>query len=75
MIWGICVHDDKIRVYNIEMQNSHMSDAHAKKSQLYGGRILGDQREDYQEVKHVYQIIFLDDIDPDDPCLIDSCLY
>lgn len=75
MILDIRVEDEAGNIFNVEMQNSRLTVQQYQRFQVYGARILADQEEigdRYLNVKPVYQIIFIDDIDKENIQFMDT---
>lgn len=73
MILDILVLTQEGEYIDIEMQNCCFSILLRKRFQLYGSRMLSQQLkkgESYTKLKHIYQIIFIDDIHY--PVLVDT---
>lgn len=75
MILDIKAEDERGIQYDIEMQNSGLSQNLHQRFQIYGAKMLASQQrpgEDYVEnVREAIQIIFVDDVDKDNMKLID----
>ena len=59
---------------NVEMQNSTFTKAHYERFEAYGAKMLADQinrGDSYPTINAVYQVIFINDIDADNPVFID----
>ena len=60
---------------DIEMQNSNLTKEQYQHFQIYGAEMLSSQEkigDDYKNADSVYQIIFIDDVDKDNLCLMDT---
>ena len=58
--------------YDIEMQNTSLTFAQVKRFELYGAKLVNENvhtGDDYQNLKQNVQIIFIDDINHERPCL------
>ena len=60
---------------DIEMQNSNLTQQQYQRFQIYGAEMLSSQEkigDDYKNADSVYQIIFIDNVDKDNLCLMDT---
>ena len=60
---------------DIEMQNSNLTQQQYQRFQIYGAEMLSSQGkvgDDYKDADPVFQIIFIDDVDKDNLCLMDT---
>ncbi|MEG0549051.1 MAG: Rpn family recombination-promoting nuclease/putative transposase, partial [Coprobacillus sp.] len=72
IILDILIEDNQGRKIDIEMQKSSLSLYLYQRFQYYGAKLLStqlDESEPYDRLHAVYQIIFIDDINKDNPCL------
>ena len=75
MILDIQVRTKDGKIIDVEMQNSNLYQSLYQRFQLYGSRMLVKQEKaggNYIDLHHVYQIIFIDDIDKDNLVLMDE---
>ena len=75
MILDVSVEDENHQKYDIEMQNSRLTRNLHQRFQVYGAKMVASQEkvgDDYIEnMRKVFQIIFVDDVDKDDMKLMD----
>ena len=60
---------------DIEMQNSNLTMEQYQRFQIYGAEMLSSQEkigDKYKDADSIYQIIFIDDVDKDNLCLMDT---
>lgn len=76
MILDIRVMNENGEICDVEMQNSSLDREQYQRFQIYGAKLLAEQQkrgEDYIEhIHHVFQLIFIDDLDVDNLMLIDK---
>ena len=76
MILDIRVTNEEGEIFNVEMQNSSLDQEQHQRFQVYGARLLVEQQkrgDDYiTNIHHVFQLIFIDDLDKDNLVLIDK---
>ena len=75
MILDVRVINEKDEICDVEMQNSSLDQEQYQRFQIYGARLLVEQQkrgQDYvSNIHHVFQLIFIDDLDKDNLVLID----
>ena len=75
MILDIRVTNEDGEICDVEMQNSSLDQEQYQRFQIYGARLLVEQQkrgDDYvTNIHHVFQLIFIDDLDKDNLVLID----
>ena len=75
MILDVRVTNEKDEICDVEMQNSSLDQEQYQRFQIYGARLLVEQQkrgQDYvSNIHHVFQLIFIDDLDKDNLVLID----
>ena len=75
MILDIRVTNEDGEICDVEMQNSSLDRQQYQRFQIYGAKLLVEQQkrgDDYvTNIHHVFQLIFIDDLDKDNLVLID----